>query len=122
MFLLTISPVIHFVCFQTKLTSLEVFSRFTQNCPQNPLVLSQIVKIRILYLFSDKVRLSHPLLFAKLPEGLICPGVKSCSGRLGLRGDICHCRHCRRQCEIFATRCKFVNKQHILCHDKAQTF
>ena len=38
----------------------------------------------ILYLFSDKVRLSHPLLFAKLAEGLICPRVKSCSGRLGL--------------------------------------
>ena len=32
----------------------------------------------------DKVRLSHPLLFAKLAEGLICPRVKSCSGRLGL--------------------------------------
>ena len=29
---------------------------------------------------------------------------------------------CRRQCEIFANRCKFVHEEHILCHDKAQTF
>ena len=27
------------------------------------------------------------------------------------RGEICHCRHCRRQCKIFCQWCKFLQKR-----------
>ena len=37
------------------------------------------------------------------------------------RGDICHCRHCRRQCKIFASGVNFSRNQHILyLHERHQ--
>ena len=31
------------------------------------------------------------------------------------RGEICHCRHCRRQCKFFANRVNFSIFTHFLC-------
>ena len=34
---------------------------------------------------------------------------------VGFRGEICQCRHCRRQCKIFASGVIFSIFTHFLC-------
>ena len=61
----------------------------------------------------------HP----KVTEHQIVPGpdqTSPCKGNLetiiliiiiAIRGDICQCRNCRRQCKVFCQRSKFLRKQ-----------
>ena len=34
------------------------------------------------------------------------------------RGDICHSRHCRRQCKVLASGVNFSRKQHVRSHNQ----
>ena len=46
---------------------------------------------------------------------LFCPKINTVEILRSVRGGICHCRHCRRQCKTFASGVNFSTFTHFLC-------